>query len=341
MQIFEGDRSNQNTFQVESPQVSIIVTNCNTKYLTEAIDSVLEQTYKDYEIIIIDDNSTNQTKEVIESYLNNIRYIEGVERDISAAKNHGIKLAKGELIAFLDANDLFLPDKLEEQVAIFEAQPNIDIVNSGYRVIKDNGNMVMDVERWHEIPELTPEAWLLDKPVFPSAIMFRRACFDRFGGFQQRFTPCEDLEITLRMVIKGCQSTWLPKVTVCYRLRDCSANSLDTDAILTQLDSAAAILEYLFSQSQIPQSIRRLENKSSFYGFASLAWLCYQSGLYSKMVEYLEKSRDYVSFSESEMIDKWMNTFVSCAQTHACNFDANALNNLEQWQEVVTSLQTS
>ncbi|MCC0176632.1 glycosyltransferase [Waterburya agarophytonicola K14] len=337
-----SDRDRQGTISSKSPKVSVIIPSYNCdRYLPEAIVSVLHQSYQNYEIIVIDDGSTDNTSAAIEPYLAKIRYIYQDNQGTAIARNHGIDLATGELIAFLDADDIFLPHKLKEQVAIFKQNPDLGIVNSGYRIIKENGEVVMDIERWQEIPDLTPEVWLIHKPILPSAMMFRREWFEQVGGFQQQFFPCEDIELTLRMAIKGCKSAWLTKVTVCYRQRDRSATSLNSSQVLLHNRSAEAMQDYFFTQKELPESIRQLEAKSRFYFYTWLAWLCYQTDLLPQMAQYLAKSASHTPLSSAEIIVNWINTFDSCAKVYACEFDAYKLGNLDKWQQAIASLQAS
>lgn len=327
------------THKSQPPQVTIIIPTYNcSQYLPQAIDSVLNQTYNAYEIIVIDDGSFDNTSKIIEPYLPKIRYVYQENQGVSEARNRGLYLARGELIAFLDADDIFLPTKLEKQVAIFETHPEIGIVNSGFQIIKDNGDMVMNVERWHEIPELTPEIWVLHKPVLPSAMMFRKEWFDRVGGFDRRYFSCEDVEITLRMIIAGCRSLWLPEVTVGYRRHQQSATWANS---LRQAKNAEEMQNDFFARKDLPESIRSLEKQSHFYNLTWLAWLCYQSGNFTEMAEYLEKSRNYTPYGWVETIAIWIYTFENCAKTYACDFDAIVLSNLQEWQQIVAKLQTS
>ena len=327
---------------IEPPKVSVIIPSYNCdRYLPEAIESVLNQTYKDYEIIVINDGSTDLTSEVIAPYLERIRYVYQENQGAGQARNRGLYLARGELIAFLDADDLFLPHKLKEQVAIFEEREEIGIVNSGFRVIRENGEPIMDVERWQEIPDLTPEVWLLHKPILPSAMMFRRYWFELVGGFRQRFFPCEDMEIVLRMVVKDCQSVWLTNITTCYRRYNLSATALNSARILKLTQSAEAMQDDFFAREDLPASMRQLEGKSRFYYYCWLAWLCYQSSLYDHMSQYLLKSQSHATHSWVETVSEWLNTFSNCAQIYGCDFDAYTLSNLSQWQGTLAQIQSS
>ena len=138
-----------------TPKVSIIIPvyNCEL-YITQAIESVLNQTYTDYEIIVIDDGSTDNTHQVLQPYMKKIRYFSQENKGLSATRNQGIKMAKGKLISLLDADDLFLYYKLQEQVAIFEAEPSIGLVQSGWRLVNEKGEKIEDVKPWHKSPEL-------------------------------------------------------------------------------------------------------------------------------------------------------------------------------------------
>jgi glycosyltransferase involved in cell wall biosynthesis len=148
------------------PRVSVIIPtyNCD-RFLPEAIDSVLMQTYQDYEIIVIDDGSTDQTCQVLEAYKHKIRYFYQQNQGSAVARNLGIKQAKGEFIAFLDADDFWLlPEKLAEQVNCFEQQPSLGSVHTGWRIVDGGGKKIIDVEPWRDVPDLDLESWLMYKP---------------------------------------------------------------------------------------------------------------------------------------------------------------------------------
>ena len=327
------------TLSTRQPKVSVIIPAYNSaKYLPEAIASVWEQTYTNYEIILINDGSTDNTREVIKPYLKRIRYFEQENQGVSATRNRGIYLARGELIAFLDADDIFLPQKLAQQVAILDAQPDIGIVNSGFRLISETGAVIKDIERWHKIPDLTPEIWLLHKPVLPSAMMFRKAWLLKVSGFDPRFFASEDVDIVLRMVIWGCQSTWLKEIVVLYRQHETSASWRNP---IRHMANAELMQESFFARPDIPQPLRKLEPQARYDFLVWIACVLYQAGCIPETIAYLKKSLLHSPYSWPETIVQWIKSFQNSAKLNARPFDPYALSQLPQWQELILKMRLS
>jgi len=204
------------------PTVSIIIPTYNREHLLgRAIQSVLDQTYQNFELIIVDDGSTDDTEKLVKSFNSEkIRYIRhGENKGPSAARNTGIQSAKGDYIAFQDSDDEWMPEKLEKQIRAFEtASPAVGIVYTGrYRIINNK-------KEYLPLAGVTPK----DGDVFSSLLkvcfvctpvaLVKRDCFERAGMFDERFPPFEDWELFLRMsryyqfkyineplVIKYCQ----------------------------------------------------------------------------------------------------------------------------------------
>lgn len=121
------------------PKISVIMPTYNAQeYLKEAMDSILNQTFADFEFLIIDDNSNDKTLEIINSYNDNrIRLIQGPNKGISAALNLGIKESKGQFIARMDADDVSLPQRFEKQLEVFEKYPDIAILGTKAKLISN------------------------------------------------------------------------------------------------------------------------------------------------------------------------------------------------------------
>ena len=181
------------------PRISVIIPAYNrARLLAEAIDSVLAQTHSDFELIVVDDGSTDDTPSLLDGYGAGIRVFRQVNRGVSAARNEGIRMARGELIAFLDSDDLWLPEKLSAQTAFFNAHPESRICQTEEIWIR-NGVRV-NPRRRHRKP--TGDIFLPSLQlclVSPSAVMLRRELFQEIGLFDESLPACEDYDLWLRV----------------------------------------------------------------------------------------------------------------------------------------------
>jgi len=127
------------------PKVSIIIPTYNyAHFITEAIQSVLSQTFQDFEVIVVDDGSTDNTREVLAQFGNKIRYIYQENRGLSAARNTGILNSSGQYLCFLDSDDSLLPEKLELQVKLLDSKVDVDLVYTWWYLVDENGNIGID-----------------------------------------------------------------------------------------------------------------------------------------------------------------------------------------------------
>lgn len=172
--------------------VSIIIPVYNgEKYIEEALNSVFNQTYTDYEIIVVDDGSTDNTVEIVKKY-KNVRYVYQKNAGPAAARNKGIRMSKGEIISLLDSDDLYTKDKLEKQVDFLEKNKEIDICFSKYKNFYDDINKINDNQR--KVFERNIDHFL------PSACI-RREVFERCGYFDHELRSGDDTEWINRMMM--------------------------------------------------------------------------------------------------------------------------------------------
>ena len=179
--------------------VSVIVPAYNrSRMLKEAADSVLNQDYPQFELIVVDDGSTDDTPELLAAYGEKITIIREPNRGVSAARNRGIAAAKGELIAFLDSDDLWLPGKLAKQAAFFHARPEALICQTEEIWIR-RGKRVNPKNRHRKLSGMIFEPSLHLCLVSPSAVMMRRSLFEKVGLFDETLPACEDYDLWLRV----------------------------------------------------------------------------------------------------------------------------------------------
>jgi glycosyltransferase involved in cell wall biosynthesis len=317
---------------IAAPKVSVIIPTYNCeRYIAKAVESVLQQQDCSYEIIIIDDGSTDNTKEILAPLSNFVRYIRQENRGVAVARNHGIAEAKGDFIAFLDADDYFLPGKLAAQAAIFAKRPNLGIVHSGWERVDNQGKKLVEIRPWENVPQLDLENWLRWKPVLPSAMMFRREWLEYVGGFDSRFPPAEDTDLVLRLALKGCQSTWLRQITVCYRQHEQSAMHKG----LPQARSLAAVMDNFFQQPYLPEKVRLMECSVRYGTLVWTAWYLYFTGHRKEMVDYLKQAWNYSPFSPLETVINWTENFNNFSRNWGYKLDTNALVQSSEWQQLV------
>lgn len=168
---------------VSTPDISVVIPVYNgDRYIKTAIQSVLNQKNCTFELIIIDDGSTDQTADLIQPYRASLSYFYQTNAGVSTARNLGIEKSTGQYIAFLDADDYFLPDKLAAQLALFQAEPSLGIVHSGWQRVSAEDQLLGEVCPWEAFPNLDLLTWLQHKPVLPSAMMFKRQWLEQVGG---------------------------------------------------------------------------------------------------------------------------------------------------------------
>jgi glycosyltransferase involved in cell wall biosynthesis len=181
------------------PLVSVIIPTHNRDWIVkEAIDSVLAQDFSDYELIVVDDGSDDRTPEILEAYKDQIAVIHQANRGVSAARNRGIAAAAGRLIAFLDSDDLWLPQKLSAQVNFFAENPDALICQTEERWVR-NGMRVNPKKRHHKFSGMIFERSLALCLVSPSAVMIKKRLFDTVGVFDEDLPACEDYDLWLRI----------------------------------------------------------------------------------------------------------------------------------------------
>jgi glycosyltransferase involved in cell wall biosynthesis len=233
----------------EDNLVSVVLPTYNRAYLIDrAIRSVLNQTYKDFELIVIDDGSTDNTEKVVKEFREKDKRIKYIQHEknkgAAVARNTGIKAAKGEYIAFQDSDDEWVPEKLEKQMKAFDkATPNVGVVYTDMqRRNKDGG-----IKYWHSptviygnlINQKTLDYQVMNIGI--QSALIKKECFNRIGLFDENFPGYEDLELFIRLS-KDCFFYHIKDPLVKYYATEGLSSNANANLIAREL-----LLEKYFS----------------------------------------------------------------------------------------------
>jgi glycosyltransferase involved in cell wall biosynthesis len=199
----------------ESRLVSVVIPSYNhAEFVGTCIDSILTQTYRNLEVIVIDDGSTDDTRERMKEYGDKIRYVYHDNRGRGATRNRGIELAQGEWIAFVDADDIWRRDKLEKQMAAIEKYPEIDLIVTD--CCQFDGDEIVQarffdkMERIHNAPrKIDGTLQIFTEMLFPlmirenfiiqSSVLMRKSCFDKGELYDNSLKRCQDRDLWMRL----------------------------------------------------------------------------------------------------------------------------------------------
>ena len=211
-----------------NPLVSVLMPVYKTApYLSEAMDSMLHQTFKDYELIVLDDCSPDNAEEILDAYDDSriVRYKGENNVGLSNVLNVGIEMARGKYIARMDSDDISLPNRLQIQVDYLEAQSEIDLVSVGMQLFGAKESVWIRERN----PEKVKIEALFHSPVLHASSMWRKDSFERHGlRFRQEMVPAEDYDLWTRAMLKGLKLVNLPEVLYEYRIHEAQA-TVQTD----------------------------------------------------------------------------------------------------------------
>jgi len=182
-----------------NPTVSVVIPTYNRwPMLGAAVDSVLAQSYREFELIVVDDGSTDETATELAKLGSRLRYVYQDRGGVSAARNTGVRQSRGRLIAFLDSDDLWQPDKLKIQAHFMQSLPEAQICQTDEIWIRRGVRVNPRIKHRKPSGDIFEESLALCL-VSPSAVMLTRELFDRSGGFDESLPVCEDYDLWLRI----------------------------------------------------------------------------------------------------------------------------------------------
>jgi glycosyltransferase involved in cell wall biosynthesis len=277
------------------PKVSVVIPTYNReKLVSEAIQSVLRQTYTNFELIVVDDGSTDNTKVVVDSYKDpRIRYEYQENRGVSAARNNGINVSTGDYIAFLDSDDLYLEAALEKSVNSLESHKQVGFSYGQRYNMRENGEVVYRIRKspFHSsstvIDSIEQVRELITaSPTVTSAPTIRRSCFEKIGGFNEDLWFAEDYHFYVRL------SKRYPSFYIAEPLmyRRCHRNQFSSVAKPGKEKAFPLILAEVFNDPEISPQCMDLKGKAHSYFYSS--WMADSVYRVNKKLarQYLRKS---------------------------------------------------
>lgn len=244
---------------MEPPLVSAVIPAYNAeRFLEDAIRSVLEQTYEPIECVVVDDGSTDGTRKIAGALGGRVRCVSRSRGGVSAARNAGAAATSGDYLAFLDADDAWLPEKISLQMEVVSNRPEVVLVYTGL-IVADEGlvrQLVIDPPQPHEAIENT----ILLRPAVMSisqTSLIARSAFDAVGGFDERLSTSADADLGCRLALTGPISV-VDRPLVLYRRH---AGQMHLDAGAMQRDMTI-VLDKLFTDPRLPPGLKRLRRRA-------------------------------------------------------------------------------
>lgn len=279
-----NDGPGNDEFNMNDTKVSIIMPAYNQEnYIGEAVDSVLKQTYENWELIVVDDGSVDATSSIVSKYPDSrIRYLRQTKQGVCVARNLGIRETVGEYVAFLDADDLFHPDKLKVQVEYLNHHPEAGLVFVS-RIEIDRFGKPMGFFS-HE-GEVSLGSLVLGFPFAPSDLMLRREWIRRAGGFNNSYVVNEDRDWYIRLFYEGCRCEGIRRF-LSYRRLDHLKVFRD---LQQKMDDMVKALNAAFGDSRCSADVLDLKNQA--YLNIHMAWF-YQAAVQGEdrlAGEYLDR----------------------------------------------------
>lgn len=250
---------------MDVPLTIVIPTYNRSDLLQNAINSTLMQLSPKEELIVIDDGSIDATQTIVEACLQqaNVHYVWQPNQGRSEARNHGARLARGTWLGFLDSDDTYTPNALDQVRSAANTHSEIGLLVGGRNVIGPDGRIIERANAWTIKSDLTLRGWLLSCYGTPSSIFIRHDWFDLAGGYDRTYETAEDWDLYLRLARLGCPMMTLPLPVCNYRRHP--GNS--TRAIENHAVAGIKALERQFSDTELGDDLKPLRSRAhaSFY----------------------------------------------------------------------------
>jgi glycosyltransferase involved in cell wall biosynthesis len=291
------------------PLVSVIIPTYNAaQYVARAVDSALAQTYSPVEVIVVDDGSTDNTVQVLEPYNSKIHYLYQPNAGQAAARNRAIRQSSGDFYAFLDADDMWQKDKLEQQIPVLLSNPKLGLVHSNFDYLDEKTGKTFTISRpRHKLVGRCYTRLFFGCSIFASSVVVRRECLEKIGLFDEQIPPgIEDYDLWLR-ISQEYEFAYVPRCLAVYRQHstNISHNALRMNsADLTVIRKALGANPSLWQMAGEDQVKKRL-----FDLCFGVAYLHFDLGNFTESRRFLNQAlRNHPARAYAWML--WLSSFL-------------------------------
>jgi glycosyltransferase involved in cell wall biosynthesis len=271
---------------MQQVQVSVIIPTYNSvKYVIAATESVLAQTFKDFEIIVVDDGSTDETESVLSLYQNKIRYIRQPNNGVAVARNRGIAESRGKYVAFLDADDTWLPNKLERQMNAMRQQTQYQACYSAFTVVDSDLNP-LGISRSRRHGKALEDLLTCGNIIGSiCTVICVRSLFEKVGAFDPALSQCADWDMWVRLAAQT-EFLYLDEPLVTYRQH---GTNMSRDASLLEHDSLR-VLTKGFAMPELSAATKAKRQPAFARNYMVLAGTYFHAGRYQDFTRCMIKA---------------------------------------------------
>lgn len=290
-----------------SPSVTVFMAAYNaSKYIEVAVKSILNQTYQDFELLIVNDGSTDDTSEILESFKDErIRIINNLEnKGLTYTRNIALQEARGQFIAIMDSDDISYPNRLAIQIDAFKDKPDLALYGGQAKMIDENQKEIGFIKESETNPNLLKVKLLFHNTFVHSSVMIRTSVFREFGGYQEPFA--EDYDLFLRIAQKYAVGN-SSEFVIAYRWHGSNISRTEGEKIVKQL---LPIKEKLLKKIGLKSTISQQKILTNPYIWDDVSIYEYQE-LFRSLLSYNKKEKAFnEQLLEGIIFDKWYNALI-------------------------------
>lgn len=242
-----------------TPLISIVIPTFNqSRFIAKTIQSVFEQTYPNYELIIVNDGSTDDTDAILSRFGSDLQIIKQQNQGLASARNTGLQRSSGEYILFLDSDDILLPRALEQWLSFLINKPEYGAVYSAWQQIDPHGSIVGEVHPQRDGLLLNA---ILRREIFffSSMTLIRRSSLEQVGPYNPQLRWSEDSDMWLRLSLAGCRFGYIDQPLTQYRVH---TSSMTAGVNAAQIAAWMKALDHFFSSPGLPSEISAMRDEA-------------------------------------------------------------------------------